>query len=103
MARKYITKEVVLTQLTVSEMKVENGKVVQESPFMVMLTGKLTDEQIKKELDKQFKGKNIIVLSKDERTKHYRMETEKFLELAEEYVKQEKTEETEEALPQVTE
>lgn len=85
MARKVVTKEITFTDLLLSKVSVENGQVVNGEPFHYQAAGKLNQSQIDKLLKKEFKGETVVCIAVNENTKHYRMEIDKFLELAEEY------------------
>lgn len=96
MARKYITREQCITTLKTCEITVVNGTVQNIPMADVVLLGKFTDEQVTKQINKMFKGKQVVVLEKTETSKFYRVSVEKFMEVAEEYQPKKSTQNNEE-------
>ena len=83
--RKFVTKEINETNVLLKEVKIEKGEIVSVDLPSLIIYGKVTDEQIKKTVNKTCKGMNVLVAGKEELTKNYRMPVDMFIELAEEY------------------
>lgn len=84
--RKFVTKEINETKVLLKEVKIEKGEIVSVDLPSLIIYGKVTDEQIKKTVNKTCKGMNVLVAGKEETTKNYRMPVDMFIEMAEEYV-----------------
>lgn len=90
--RKFVTKEMKETKVLLKEVKIEKGEIVSVDLPSLIIYGKVTDEQIKKTVNKTCKGMNVLVAGKEESTKNYRMPVDMFIEMAEEYVPAKKDE-----------
>lgn len=90
--RKFVTKEMKETKVLLKEVKIEKGEIVSVDLPSLIIYGKVTDEQIKKTVNKTCKGMNVLVAGKEESTKNYRMPVDMFIEMAEEYAPAKKDE-----------
>lgn len=81
--RKFITKAVKSTTISSQEITIKDGNVtgVPLSDFTVL--GDYDIDRADRVAKKHYKGKNVVVTAVEVTEKIYRMETEKFLELAE--------------------
>ena len=82
--RKFITKAVKTTTISSQEITIKDGNVtgVPLADFTVL--GDYDIDRADRVAKKHYKGKNVVVTSVEVTEKIYRMETEKFLEIAEE-------------------
>lgn len=87
--RKFISKEVKFTTISTQEIKIENGNVTGVSLEDFTVTGDYSLERADKVAKKHFSGKNVVVTNVHNFSKVYRMETEKFIEIAEEVQEEE--------------
>lgn len=81
--RKFITKAVKSTTISSQEITIKDGNVtgVPLQDFTVL--GDYDIDRADQVAKKHYKGKNVVVTAVEVTEKIYRMETEKFLELAE--------------------
>ena len=81
--RKFITKAVKNTTISSQEITIKDGNVtvVPLADFTVL--GDYDIDRADRVAKKQYNGKNVVVTAVEVTEKIYRMETEKFLELAE--------------------
>ena len=84
--RKFVTKEMKETSVSLTEVKIEKGELVSSDVGVLKLYGTVTDTQIKKAINKEFKGRNVLIKDKVETVRNYRMPVDMFIEMAEEYV-----------------
>lgn len=82
--RKFITKAVKSTTISSQEITIENGNVTGVPLENFTVLGDYDIDKADRVAKKHYKGKNVVVTSVEVSEKLYRMETEKFLELAEE-------------------
>lgn len=87
--RKFISKEVKFTTISTQEIKIENGNVTGVSLEDFTVTGDYSLERADKVAKEHFSGKNVVVTNVHNFSKVYRMETEKFIEMAEEVQEEE--------------
>lgn len=87
--RKFISKEVKFTTISTQEIKIENGNVTGVPLEDFTVTGEYSKERADKVAKKHFSGKNVVVTNVYNFSKVYRMETEKFIEMAEEVQEEE--------------
>lgn len=82
--RKFITKAVKSTTISSQEITIKDGNVtgVPLADFTVL--GDYDIDRADQIAKKHYKGKNVVVTAVEVTKKIYRMETEKFLEIAEE-------------------
>ena len=90
--RKFVTKEMKETSVALTEVKIEKGELVSTDVGVLKLYGTVTDAQIKKAINKEFKGRNVLIKDKVETVRNYRMPVNMFIEMAEEYVPAKKDE-----------
>lgn len=93
--RKFITKTVKFTKISSQEITIKDGNVTGVPLQDFTVTGEYDIDRADRVAKKQYKGKNVVVTAVDVSEKVYRMETEKFLELAEEVADLENMEENE--------
>lgn len=81
--RKFITKAVKSTTISSKEITIKDGNVtgVPLADFTVL--GDYDIDKAERVAKKHYKGKNVVVTEVEVTEKSYRMEIEKFLELAE--------------------
>lgn len=81
--RKFITKAVKSTTISSQEITIKDGNVtcVPLADFTVL--GDYDIDKAERVAKKHYKGKNVVVNEVEVTEKSYRMEIEKFLELAE--------------------
>lgn len=94
--RKFITKAVKSTTISSKEITIENGNVTCVPLENFSVLGDYDIDRADRVAKKHYKGKNVVVTAVEVSEKLYRMETEKFLELAEE-VEEEKNDTMEES------
>lgn len=82
--RKYITKTVKFTTISAQEITIKDGNVTSVPLENFTVLGDYDIDRAVRVAKKHYKGKNVVVTSVEVSEKLYRMETEKFLELAEE-------------------
>ena len=82
--RKFITKVVKNTTISSQEITIENGNVIGVPLENFTVLGDYDIDRADRVAKKHYKGKNVVVTAVEVSEKLYRMETEKFLELAEE-------------------
>lgn len=82
--RKFITKAVKSTTISSQKITVENGNVTCVPLENFTVLGDYDIDRAVRVAKKHYKGKNVVVTSVEVSEKLYRMETKKFLELAEE-------------------
>ena len=87
--RKFISKEVKFTTISTQKIKIENGNVTVVPLEDFTVTGEYSKERANKVAKKHFSGKNVVVTNVYNFSKVYRMETEKFIEMAEEVQEEE--------------
>lgn len=82
--RKFITKAVKNTKISSQEITINDGNVtgVPLEDFTVL--GDYDMERADRVAKKHYKGKNVVVTAVEVTEKIYRLETDKFLEIAEE-------------------
>ena len=81
--RKYITKTVKFTTISAQEITIKDGNVTSVPLADFTVLGDYDIDRADQVAKKHYKGKNVIVTAVEVTEKIYRMETEKFLELAE--------------------
>ena len=82
--RKFITKAVKSTTISSQEITFENGNVTCVPLENFAVLGDYDIDRADRVAKKHYKGKNVVVTAVKVSEKLYRMETEKFLKLAEE-------------------
>lgn len=82
--RKFITKTVKSTTISSQEITIENGNVTGVPLENFSVLGDYDIDRADRIAKKYYKGKNVVVTAVKVSEKLYRMETEKFLKLAEE-------------------
>lgn len=82
--RKFITKAVKSTTISSQEITIKNGNVTGVPLENFTVIGDYDIDRADRVAKKHYKGKNVVVTAVEVSEKLYRMETEKFLELAEE-------------------
>lgn len=82
--RKFITKAVKSTTISAQEITIENGNVTCVPLENFVVLGNYDIDRAVRVAKKHYKGKNVVVTAVKVSEKLYRMETEKFLKLAEE-------------------
>ena len=87
--RKFISKEVKFTTISTQEIKIENGNVTGVPLEDFTVIGEYSKERADKVAKKHFSCKNVVVTNVNNFSKVYRMETEKFIEMAEEVQEEE--------------
>lgn len=92
--RKFITKTVKRTTISSQEITIKDGNVTGVPLENFTVLGDYDIDRADQVTKKHYKGKNVVVTAVEVSEKLYRMETEKFLELAEEV--EEKDDTTEE-------
>ena len=85
---KTITRTFVKNTIKVVEMFIENGQPQQKELPDLVLTGALNREQIEKAVRKEHKGKTVLVLSTKKDEEVYTMPVSLFIEVAENYAKE---------------
>lgn len=93
--RKFIKMTVPYTEIHCQEITIANGSVVGQilQPFTVK--GNYDMARAGKIASKHYKDKNVVVTAVETQEKHYRLLSETFLEMAEEYTPETKEKEEE--------
>lgn len=81
--RKFITKSVKSTTISSQEITVKDGNVTSVALPDFTVLGDYDIDRADRVAKKHYKGKNVVVTAVEVTESIYRMETEKFLELAE--------------------
>lgn len=81
--RKFITKAVKTTTISSQEIIIKDGNVTSVPLTDFTVLGDYDIDKANRVAKKHYKGKNVVVTAVEVKEKIYRMETEKFLELAE--------------------
>lgn len=80
--RKMLSKEITFTHIKLAVLEVQDGKpVAVELPPLEML-GDISRERAQKKLDKEHKGKQVMIYSLETEKRTYEMEVEKFIQIA---------------------
>ena len=82
--RKFITKAVKSTTISSQEITLKDGNVTSVPLPDFTVLGDYDIDRADRVAKKHYKGKNVVVTAVEVTEKIYRMETEKFLEIAEE-------------------
>ena len=81
--RKFITKSVKSTTISSQEITIKDGNVTSVALPDFKVLGDYDIDRAERVAKKHYKGKNVVVTAAKVTENIYRMETEKFLELAE--------------------
>lgn len=79
--RKFMTREITSTEIQSAEIVIENGVPVVHNLEPVVMLGNVSKEKAEKHLTKKF-GRPVQVISVQADTKQYKLDIEKFLEVA---------------------
>lgn len=82
--RKFMTKAVKSTTISSQEITIKDGNVTCVTLADFTVLGDYDIDKADRVARKHYKGKNVVVTAVEVTEKIYRMETEKFVEIAEE-------------------
>jgi len=78
---KFITRTIVSTEITVAELKIGSTEMLPLEKLVV--EGKLTEEKAIKIVNKEYKGRQVVIIGLEVKEDKYRVSTEDFMHIAE--------------------